>query len=69
MHAEYPWEEAASLGCCRWLSTRLFQGVVYQYHKRIKPDCSDDQIYINSCCLRDHIVSPRDINLICRARS
>ena len=22
MHAAYPWEEAASLGCCRWLSTK-----------------------------------------------
>ena len=41
MHAAYPWEEAASLGCCRWLSTWLFQGVVYQYHNRIKPDCAD----------------------------
>ena len=68
-HAACPWEEEASLGCCRWLSTWLFQAVAYQYHNRIKPDCSDDLIYIGACCLRDHIVSPRDNNLISRAGS
>ena len=64
MHAACPWEEAASLSCCSWLSKWLFQ-----YHNRIRPDCSDDPIYIDVCYLRDHIVSPRDNNLICRARS
>ena len=33
-----------------------FQGVASQYHSRIKPDCSDDLIYIDPCCLRDQIV-------------
>ena len=45
------------------------EGVAYQYHNRIKPDCSDDLIYINMCCLRDHIVSPRDNNMISHAGS
>ena len=33
-----------------------FQGVASRYRNRIKPDCSDDPIYIESCCLRDQIV-------------
>ena len=67
MHAHGRKQSAKTAAGVR--SPDSFQGVPSRYYNWIKPHPSDDPIYIETCCLRDHIISPRGNNLISRAGS